>query len=153
MKNTAVCDLFAKRARQSALPVENYSAYSLRHAFAMRLLERGVGVKAIGAVANREAPKVADLDTAPAGEMPDHVLEHRLDRDLDVPAQKRLAPPRQAGDELRSGHDGVPMCYVSLLRRSDLRSILPACVVIHLRVASKPSLQPPEPEVRDRVAC
>ena len=48
LKNTAVCDLFAKRARQSGLPVEDYSAYSLRHAFAMRLLERGVGVKAIG---------------------------------------------------------------------------------------------------------
>ena len=48
LKNTAVCDLFAKRVRQCGLPVENYSAYSLRHAFAMRLLERGVGVKAIG---------------------------------------------------------------------------------------------------------
>lgn len=48
LKNTAVCDLFTKRVRQCGLPVENYSAYSLRHAFAMRLLERGVGVKAIG---------------------------------------------------------------------------------------------------------
>lgn len=48
LKHTAVCDLFAKRARESGLPVEGYSSYSLRHAFAMRLLERGVGVKAIG---------------------------------------------------------------------------------------------------------
>ena len=48
LKHTAVCDLFAKRARQCGLPPGRYSAYSLRHAFAMRLLERGVGVKAIG---------------------------------------------------------------------------------------------------------
>ena len=48
LKNTAVCDLFTKRVRQCGLPVENYSAYSLRHAFAMRLLERGVGVTTIG---------------------------------------------------------------------------------------------------------
>ena len=46
LKHTAVCDLFAKRARESGLSVEGYSSYSLRHAFAMRLLERGV--KAIG---------------------------------------------------------------------------------------------------------
>ncbi len=48
LRNTAVCDLFAKRSRQCGLPPGRYSAYSLRHAFAMRLLERGVGVKAIG---------------------------------------------------------------------------------------------------------
>ena len=48
LKHTAVCDLFAKRARESGLPLEGYSTYSLRHAFAMRLLERGVGVTAIG---------------------------------------------------------------------------------------------------------
>ena len=48
LKNTAVCDLFGKRARAYGLPTGRYSAYSLRHAFAMRLLERGVGVKAIG---------------------------------------------------------------------------------------------------------
>lgn len=44
----AVCDLFQKRARQFGLPDGQYSSYSLRHAFAMRLLKRGVGVKAIG---------------------------------------------------------------------------------------------------------
>lgn len=41
-------DIFDKRAEQSGLPIDGYSAYSLRHAFAMRLLTRGVGVKAIG---------------------------------------------------------------------------------------------------------
>jgi integrase/recombinase XerD len=44
----AVADVFDKRAEQSGLPINGYSAYSLRHAFAMRLLTRGVGVKAIG---------------------------------------------------------------------------------------------------------
>ena len=48
LKNTAVCNLFGKRVREYGLPPGRYSAYSLRHAFAMRLLERGVGVKAIG---------------------------------------------------------------------------------------------------------
>jgi site-specific recombinase XerD len=48
LKHTAICDVFAKRVRQAGLPAGHYSAYSLRHAFAMRLLERGVGVKAIG---------------------------------------------------------------------------------------------------------
>ena len=36
------------RAAQSGLSVEGYSVYSLRHAFAMRLLERGIGLKTIG---------------------------------------------------------------------------------------------------------
>lgn len=48
LKHTAICDLFEKRARQCGLPAGRYSSYSLRHSFAMRLLERGVGVKAIG---------------------------------------------------------------------------------------------------------
>ena len=48
LKHTAVCDLFAKRVREFGLPPGRYSAYSLRHAFALRLLQRGVGVKAIG---------------------------------------------------------------------------------------------------------
>jgi site-specific recombinase XerD len=43
-----ICDIFDKRARESRLPLHGYSSYCLRHAFAMRLLERGVGVKAIG---------------------------------------------------------------------------------------------------------
>jgi integrase/recombinase XerD len=48
IKHTALCDVYEKRARQSGLPLQGSSSYSLRHAFAMRLLERGVGIKAIG---------------------------------------------------------------------------------------------------------
>jgi integrase/recombinase XerD len=44
----AVGDTFKKRARASGLPLEGFSAYGLRHGFAMRLLNRGVGIKAIG---------------------------------------------------------------------------------------------------------
>jgi len=47
LKRTAVTDIFDKRAEQSGLSIDSYSAYSLRHAFAMRLLNRGVGLKAI----------------------------------------------------------------------------------------------------------
>jgi site-specific recombinase XerD len=43
-----ICDVFYKRAAQSGLPLDGYSSYCLRHSFAMRLLQRGVGVKAIG---------------------------------------------------------------------------------------------------------
>lgn len=46
----AVVDLFEKRARLSGLPLDGTSSYGLRHALAMRLLHRGVGVKAIGDV-------------------------------------------------------------------------------------------------------
>jgi integrase len=44
----AVVSLFEKRARLSGLPLRGSSSYALRHAFAMRLLHRGVGLKAIG---------------------------------------------------------------------------------------------------------
>jgi integrase/recombinase XerD len=47
LKRTAVTDIFDKRAEQCGLSIDSYSAYSLRHAFAMRLLNRGVGLKAI----------------------------------------------------------------------------------------------------------
>jgi site-specific recombinase XerD len=46
----AVGDIFDKRAAESGLSLDGYSAYCLRHSFAMRLLNRGVGVKAIGDV-------------------------------------------------------------------------------------------------------
>jgi site-specific recombinase XerD len=46
----AVCDLYRRRATRSGLPLQGSSAYSLRHSFAMRLLDRGVGIKAIGDV-------------------------------------------------------------------------------------------------------
>jgi site-specific recombinase XerD len=45
---TAIGDLFEKRVRESHLGFTSHDAYSLRHAFAMRLLARGVGVKVIG---------------------------------------------------------------------------------------------------------
>ena len=48
LRNYAVCDVFYKRAAQSGLPLDGYSSYCLRHSFAMRLLQRGIGVKAIG---------------------------------------------------------------------------------------------------------
>lgn len=48
LHNYAVCDVFYKRAAQSGLRLDGYSSYCLRHSFAMRLLQRGVGVKAIG---------------------------------------------------------------------------------------------------------
>jgi integrase/recombinase XerD len=48
LRHYAVCDVFYKRSAQSGLPLDGYSPYCLRHSFAMRLLQRGVGVKAIG---------------------------------------------------------------------------------------------------------
>lgn len=48
LKHTAVCDIYAKHAKLSKLPLQGSSSYCLRHTFAMRLLERGVGVKVIG---------------------------------------------------------------------------------------------------------
>lgn len=48
IKHTAVCDIYEKRAKLSELPLQGTSSYGLRHAFAMRLLDRGVGIKAIG---------------------------------------------------------------------------------------------------------
>ena len=48
LRNYGICDVFYKRAAQSGLPLDGYSSYCLRHSFAMRLLQRGVGVKAIG---------------------------------------------------------------------------------------------------------
>ncbi|MFH0900591.1 MAG: tyrosine-type recombinase/integrase [Pseudomonadota bacterium] len=48
LQPSTVTTIFEKRARLSGLALGGYSAYCLRHAFAMRLLTRGVGVKAIG---------------------------------------------------------------------------------------------------------
>ena len=48
MKHYGVIDVFNYRARKSGLPLKGASSYALRHAFAMRLLRRGVGIKAIG---------------------------------------------------------------------------------------------------------
>jgi integrase/recombinase XerD len=40
--------VYQKRARESGLPLRGTSSYCLRHSFAMRLLDRGVGIKVIG---------------------------------------------------------------------------------------------------------
>ena len=48
MTKFAASYMFRTRARRSGLPIDSYSAYSLRHAFAHRLFQRGVGMKAIG---------------------------------------------------------------------------------------------------------
>jgi integrase/recombinase XerD len=45
---TTISQMFQRRVRQSGLPLAGSSPYGLRHGFAMRLLERNVGVKAIG---------------------------------------------------------------------------------------------------------
>jgi integrase/recombinase XerD len=46
----AVSETFRRRVQASGLPLLHGSPYGLRHGFAMRLLERGVGIKAIGDV-------------------------------------------------------------------------------------------------------
>jgi integrase/recombinase XerD len=43
-----IADLYQKHARRSGLQLQGTSSYCLRHSFAMRLLQRGVGVKVIG---------------------------------------------------------------------------------------------------------
>lgn len=48
LEGSAITSIFQKWAHRSGLPLEGYTAYCLRHSFAMRLLGRGVGVKAIG---------------------------------------------------------------------------------------------------------
>lgn len=50
LERTAVSDIFRKRMREAGLPDCGKHVYRLRHTFAMRLLDRGVGMKAIGDV-------------------------------------------------------------------------------------------------------
>jgi len=50
LERTAVSDIFRKRMREAGLPDCGKHVYGLRHTFAMRLLSRGVGMKAIGDV-------------------------------------------------------------------------------------------------------
>lgn len=50
IERTAVGDIFRKRMREAGLPDCAKHVYRLRHTFAMRLLSRGVGMKAIGDV-------------------------------------------------------------------------------------------------------
>jgi site-specific recombinase XerD len=48
MTRGAISEAFHRHAERSGLPLTDHSPYGLRHGFAMRLLERGVGIKAIG---------------------------------------------------------------------------------------------------------
>jgi integrase/recombinase XerD len=48
MVRGAISELFHRRVKDAGLPLSDHSPYGLRHGFAMRLLERGVGIKAIG---------------------------------------------------------------------------------------------------------
>jgi site-specific recombinase XerD len=48
LERYGVNDLFKKRVREAKLDLPGHNVYRLRHTFAMRLLTRGVGVKAIG---------------------------------------------------------------------------------------------------------
>jgi len=50
LERTSVGDIFRKRMREAGLPDCRKHVYRLRHTFAMRLLGRGVGMKAIGDV-------------------------------------------------------------------------------------------------------
>jgi integrase/recombinase XerD len=50
LEHFAVGDIFKKRAQEAGLPITNKHLYRLRHTLAMRLLTRGVGVKATGDV-------------------------------------------------------------------------------------------------------
>lgn len=50
LDSTSISDILYKRAHQAGLPAFGSSVCRLRHTFAMRLLTRGVGVKAIGDV-------------------------------------------------------------------------------------------------------
>ena len=48
MSKSAVSQVFRARADRSGPPISQYSAHCLRHAFAHRLFQQGVGMKAIG---------------------------------------------------------------------------------------------------------
>lgn len=48
LKHYGIIEVFNYRAARSCLPLDGASSYALRHSFAMRLLGRGVGIKAIG---------------------------------------------------------------------------------------------------------
>lgn len=48
LTRTAIAEAFRRHVRRSGLPLSGASPYGLRHGFAMRLLERNVGIKAIG---------------------------------------------------------------------------------------------------------
>lgn len=48
LRHYGVIEIFKFRVARSGLGLDDVSSYALRHSFAMRLLHRGVGIKAIG---------------------------------------------------------------------------------------------------------
>lgn len=48
MTRGAISEAFRRQVHRSGLPLTGHSPYGLRHGFAMRLLERGIGIKVIG---------------------------------------------------------------------------------------------------------
>ena len=48
LTRNAIAEAFRRHVRRSGLPLDDASPYGLRHGFAMRLLQRNVGVKTIG---------------------------------------------------------------------------------------------------------
>lgn len=89
MTNVGVGGLYQARALRSGLDLQGTSAYSLRHSFAMRLLERGVGIKAIGDVLGHRGLESTCV-----------YLRLQLDalRDVALPVP-RVAEPRAKGGE------------------------------------------------------
>jgi integrase/recombinase XerD len=89
MTNVGVGGLYQARALRSGLDLQGTSAYSLRHSFAMRLLERGVGIKAIGDVQGHRGLESTCV-----------YLRLQLDalRDVALPVP-RVADPRRKGGE------------------------------------------------------
>jgi site-specific recombinase XerD len=50
LERFAISDIFEKRTREGACGFASHNVYGLRHTFALQLLKRGVGIKAIGDV-------------------------------------------------------------------------------------------------------
>jgi integrase/recombinase XerD len=89
LKRAGVSVMFTRRASESGRDLSKYSAYSLRHGFAMRLLTRGVGVKAIGDVMGHR-----DLESTCVYLRLD--IQSLRDVALDVPRLKRELGGRSA---------------------------------------------------------
>jgi len=134
LERTAVGDIFRKRMREAGLPDCAKHVYRLRHTFAMRLLRRGVGMKAIGDVLGHHsswAPVLtcgstptcygASLLQSPAGRegtMRKVVPLHRFDAAVEAFLSSRRALERALRlDEYALHH---LRAHLARARRSDL---------------------------------